>query len=143
MLAAIVEIVRHFAGFFGKLTATSSTGARGEKAAEKYLKRHGYLVLGRNLRNRFGEIDLLAEAPDRNTIVVVEVKARTGNSQEFLPETHVTEHKKRKLTALGAQVARRYNLTNRPFRFDIVGVDCLTGSKPAVRHHVSAFESHV
>ena len=143
MLAVFVEIVRYFSGFFGKLTAIPSTGARGEQAAAKYLKRRGYLVFGRNLRNRLGEIDLLAEAPDRNTIVVVEVKARTGNSQAFLPETRVAEYKKRKLTALGALVARRYNLINRPFRFDIVGVDCPIGSKPVVRHHVGAFESHV
>ena len=32
----------------------NSTGGRGEKVAAKHLKKLGYRILGRNLRNRFG-----------------------------------------------------------------------------------------
>ncbi|MCC6580214.1 MAG: YraN family protein, partial [Phycisphaeraceae bacterium] len=52
-----------------------ATGQRGEQLAAQYLRRQGYRILARNLRFRFGEIDLLAMAPDGLTVVVVEVKA--------------------------------------------------------------------
>ena len=53
-------------------------GRRGERIAAARLRREGYRILARNVRNRFGEIDLVAEAPDRRTVVVVEVKAGLG-----------------------------------------------------------------
>ncbi len=54
-----------------RLTANRSVAARGERTAARHLTRRGYRILGRNLRNRFGEIDILAEDPDRRTVVVV------------------------------------------------------------------------
>jgi hypothetical protein len=34
-------------------------------------------------------------------------------------------------------------LTDRPIRFDVIGVDLVKGGEPRVRHHVGAFESRV
>ena len=129
-------------------------GRRGERLAARWLKRSGYRILGSNLRNRFGEVDLLAEAPDHRTIVLVEVKSSVptpsevehetiDNSNRWWPEIHVNSYKQRKLVALAGQLARRFRFTQRPIRFDVVGVDMPVGSSPAVRHHVGAFESHV
>ncbi len=51
-------------------------GARGEKLAARYLRRHGFKVLYRNFRGRHGgEIDLVCR--ERDTLVFVEVKTRT------------------------------------------------------------------
>ncbi len=119
--------------------------ARGEALAAKHLKKNGYRILARNLRNAAGEIDILAEAPDRRTIVVVEVKSSIPGSKETnpRPETRVNLHKQRQLTALAVQMARRYKLENRPIRFDVVGVDMHADGRVEIRHHENAFESKV
>ncbi|MFA9479288.1 YraN family protein [Phycisphaerales bacterium AB-hyl4] len=118
-----------------------SLGRRGERAAAKHLKRVGYRVVARNLRCKVGEIDLLAEAPDGRTVVVVEVKAGRGGA--LPPEIRVGAAKQRKLTQLAVRLIRRYRLHDRPMRFDVVGVDLPDRGKPTIRHHVGAFESRV
>lgn len=120
-----------------------SLGQRGERAAARYLKVRHYRILARNVRNRFGEVDLLAQADDGKTVVVVEVKAgRQGSVHR--PEVHVTADKQRRLTALAAQLARRYNLTHRPWRFDVIAVEFAPEGRkanPVIRHHRAAFQS--
>ena len=123
--------------------ASQPVGARGEKAAAQYLRRHGYRILAKNLRTPSGEIDILAEAPDHRTVVIVEVKAASRPSQAFPPELHVTDAKKRKLVTLAAQIARQRRLTDRPLRFDVIAIDFNPDAPPDLRHHVGAFTSHV
>lgn len=127
-----------------------ATGRRGERAAAAHLRRGGYRLLGRNLRRRHGEIDLLAQAPDGRTIVVVEVKARLLQGDEpadgrvgMPPEVHVNAGKRRRLVALAVAELRRRRLHDRPVRFDVVGVDLPARGRAIVRHHVGAFASHV
>jgi len=130
------------------LNLSLNTGARGERAAAKYLKRHGFPILARNLRTRYGEIDLLAQAPDGRTIVVVEVKTshRKGEltaGDELAPEVRVNHAKQHKLTALAGQVVRRYKLEDRPIRFDVIGVCFLSDGRVDLRHYPGAFESTI
>lgn len=125
-----------------------ATGRAGEREAARHLRRAGYRLLGRNLANHLGEIDLLAVDPDGRTVVFVEVKARRigagGPARESLrPEFHVNQAKQRKLVALAAGELRRRRLTDRPVRFDVIGVDLPRRGKPVVRHHVGAFMSPV
>ena len=59
-----------------------------EGMAARALEKKGYLILERNFANRFGEIDLIAK--DREILVFVEVKAKTGI--DFgLPEEMITK----------------------------------------------------
>lgn len=139
-----------------------ATGRQGEREAARHLRRAGYRLVGRNLRSRLGEIDLLAMAPDGRTVVFVEVKSRrmdtaAGPADTTLrPEVHVNEAKRRKIVALAAGELRRRGWTRRPVRFDIIGVDLpgrdlpgralwgrgLSGrDRATVRHHVGAFVS--
>lgn len=127
-------------------------GVRGERLAARHLRRAGYRVLARNLRNRFGEVDILAEAPDGRTVVIVEVKSQTPRATDdttatttrpTAPEARVGQRKRRKLVGLACQVARQYRLTDRPIRFDVMGVDIPARGRAVVRHYVAAFESHV
>lgn len=105
------------------------------------LKRKGYRVVAKNLRNRFGEIDIVALAPDKRTVVIVEVKS--AEDADSLPELRVDHHKQRRLTALAAQAVRRYQLQDHPIRFDVVAVNLPNDAPPVIRHHEAAFESHV
>jgi putative endonuclease len=57
-------------------TLNRSTGRAGEAIAVRMLQDKGYRILKRNFSNRFGEIDIIAQ--DRDTLVFVEVKAKTG-----------------------------------------------------------------
>jgi putative endonuclease len=122
------------------------TGTRGERIAATFLRWHCYRILARNLRTKLGEIDLVAVAPDRRTVVIVEVKARVGFGGDPLPEQHVNRAKQRKLAQLAAQLVKRYRLADRPVRFDVIGVDLpAKGEKrdPVIRHHEAAFESYL
>lgn len=117
----------------------------GERAAERHLRSLGYAPLGRNLRANIGEIDLLFEAPDRRTVVIVEVKARTvqPGSADRLPERAITSAKARKLASLARSFARRSDLRGRPLRIDVVAVDFNPGShQPAdIRHYPGAINA--
>ncbi len=137
------------------------TGQRGERIAARYLRQKGYRILGRNLRSRLGEIDLLAQAPkpDQRTIVIVEVKSgvvdvpataagmaadakgSAPSSRWARPEQHVDINKQRKLTALAGELIRRRGLGDRPVRFDVVAVELRPTGDPVIRHHPSAFQA--
>lgn len=61
-----------------KSRATVAPWELGEDEAVRFLKTLGYRILARQMRNSFGEIDIIAE--DRSVIVFVEVKTRTDES---------------------------------------------------------------
>ena len=52
------------------------TGRIAEQLATETLRKKGYQILERNFSNRYGEIDIIAQ--DKETLVFVEVKAKTG-----------------------------------------------------------------
>lgn len=128
----------------GRLARLGGGGAgrRGERVAARHLKKQGYRVLAMNVSNRQGEVDILAEAPDGRTMVIVEVKASEQTEADSpRPEVHVNRAKQRQLAALATQLARRHRFTDRPIRFDVIGVDLCDGKQPVVRHHEAAFEA--
>ncbi len=53
-------------------------GRTGEEKVAKYLKSKGYIILKRNYKDRYGEVDIIAQN-DEN-IVFVEVKTRSENA---------------------------------------------------------------
>lgn len=116
-------------------------GPAGERAAARYLRRRGYRVLARNLHTVAGEADLVCEAPDHRTIVLVEVKARRRiegqpqQSAEMAPEASVTAAKRRKLVAIARTLARLNKWEDRPMRIDVVAVERRqTRPRWSVRH---------
>ena len=137
------------AGALRRHRRAAITGRRGERVAASHLRRGRYRLLARNLALPGGEIDILALAPDRRTIVVVEVKARQLRrlpADDLLPELHVNRHKQDKLVALAAHLARERKWTDRPIRFDVIGVDLPpqhSAARPVIRHHEAAFESRL
>lgn len=123
--------------------ATPPTGDAGETIAARHLINQGYFVLKRNHRTRLGELDLVCEAPDKRTIVFVEVKtAEADRDKRLAPELRVGQKKQAKITALAAGYLRSQGFTDRPARFDVIGVTLREPPKaPEVRHHPHAFES--
>lgn len=76
------------------------TGQLGEEIAKKYLEKKGYKILGQNVKNKFGEIDLVAQ--DKKQLVIIEVRTKTGDIYGT-PEESLTQKKlhKLKLNAIG------------------------------------------
>lgn len=79
-------------------TLKMSLGKEGEEFACEYLTRKGYKILERNFRKPWGELDIVARAPDR-TLVFVEVKTMRDSGPEGLePEDQMSPAKRRKFT---------------------------------------------
>lgn len=120
-----------------------SLGRRGERAAARLLRRRGYRVLARNARVPMGEADLVCLAPDRTTVVIVEVKTRLLKPDEFdavPPEANITSHKRAKLAKIARHLIRTNGWHERPVRIDVVAVEWpAAGVKlfhlPPMRHH--------
>lgn len=80
------------------LTEKRRLGNLGERAAAKYLKRHGYKILKRNYVAVGYEIDIVAE--NKTTLAFIEVKSRTvteENIHESRPAASVTPEKQKKI----------------------------------------------
>lgn len=117
-------------------------GLKGERAAASYLKKRGFRIVQRNVRLAIGEADLVCLAPDRATVVLVEVKSRLlpedGALPHYRPEDSITADKRRKLAAIGRWLARANGWNGRPMRIDAVAVEWPAGGGAAVvRHHES------
>jgi putative endonuclease len=94
-------------------------GRRGERIAERHLRRHGYRILERNFRGAGAEIDLVAM--DGETLVFVEVKTRR-TTQIGMPQEAVNVYKQRHLRRAGEVYAQVRRAHDRPMRFDVVAI---------------------
>ena len=112
-------------------------GDRGERAAERALKRKGLKILTRNYRVAAGEIDIVAL--DRGVIVFVEVKTRVQGE----PAEAVTLEKQRRITRAALWFLKRHGLLETArCRFDVVAVVWPAGAKrPTIDHFVNDFEA--
>lgn len=98
----------------------TALGRAGEEAAARHLTELGYRIIARNLRFRFGELDIVAE--EHGWLVFVEVKTRTGSGYGSAAEA-VTPAKQRQLVKLAAAYLAATGGEGRPCRFDVVTVE--------------------
>jgi putative endonuclease len=112
-------------------------GRVGEEAAIQYLQAHGYRILERNYRCRFGEIDLIA----RDGAVLVFVEVKTRRSRAFgSPATAVTLQKQRHIVK-ASQVYLAHRGDGREVcRFDVVAIE-LDGHRPRIEIIKNAFQA--
>lgn len=114
-----------------------SLGAAGEAAAAEHLKRAGYRILERNLRSRYGEIDIVAQ--EGNDLVFVEVRTRASRS--MTPEESITPAKARRLARLGMRYVQEHHLESAAWRIDVIAIERdQAGAQIRLEHHVSAVE---
>lgn len=127
-------------------SARRDIGLRGERLAARFLSRAGYRIVQRNVRVAIGEVDLVCLAPDRATVVLVEVKTRTlgddGAGLLYAPEASVNTDKRRKLAAIGRWLAKANNWHGRPLRIDTVAVEWPPTGNPIIRHHTGIPTTH-
>jgi putative endonuclease len=118
-----------------KEAAHLQTGRRGEKQAERFLKKAGYRILGRRVRcGKHDEIDLIAR--DGDTMVFVEVKTRR-NEAYGRPGAAVSREKRRRLSRAAVTFLQKRKLCPPTIRFDVVEVI----EEPfEIRHIQNAFQ---
>jgi putative endonuclease len=93
-------------------------GKLGEEKALAYLVKKGFRLLAQNYRHKRGEIDLVMQ--DRNTLVFVEVKWRSGSAYGY-PEEAIQAGQEEKLR----ETAEAYQLEqgwDGPVRFDVIAI---------------------
>ena len=115
-----------------------SLGERGEQAAARHLRRHGYHVLARRMRHRYGEVDIIAV--DKKTVVFVEVKTRRdeqlGRGAEAVDAT-----RQGRLTRAALAYLKAHDLLEYASRFDVVEVIWpAERRRPEIRHLKDAFQ---
>lgn len=106
-------------------------GRAAEALAAIYLRLKGYHIVARDLRTPVGEIDLIACRG--NTIVFVEVKARTAAAEEVLTPAQ----RRRIVRAAELFLARRPAFARLDVRFDLL----LIGRRRWPRHLQAAFRA--
>lgn len=112
-------------------------GASGEDIAAAFLKGIGYVILTRNYRKRFGEIDIIAE--DDTTLVFVEVKTRSttafGNPLEA-----VDGRKQRRMVRAALAYLSSQGRHGQSARFDVIAVQLQAQGPPRIEHVRNAFD---
>jgi putative endonuclease len=114
-------------------------GTRSERAAERFLRRHGYRILQRNYNCPGGELDLVAL--DGRMVVFVEVRS-TATDDVLRPALSVNLEKQRRLTRAALHFVRRKRLRDPSCRFDVLLLCWPPHERePRIVHYPGAFEA--
>lgn len=112
-------------------------GKLAEEAAADFLQQENYQIIAKNYRYLKAEIDIIAR--QNNTIVIVEVKARSTNA--FMDPEEAVNKKKIKLLIMAANHFVEDLKENLEVRFDIVSVLLDEKKQMKITHIPNAFES--
>ncbi|QDT63944.1 YraN family protein [Calycomorphotria hydatis] len=112
-------------------------GDRGERAAEKFLKRQGIRILHRQYRTKLGEIDLIGLQD--GAYVFIEVKTRKSDAKGH-PVEAITFQKRKQVTRVALNFLKRQRKLDHSARFDVVAILWPEGAKtPAIDYYPNAF----
>lgn len=96
-----------------------SKGKSGEKHVAKFLKKKHYKIIATNMRNKYSEIDIIAE--NKEYIIFVEVKTRS-TAGSIKPSDSVNYQKQQKiLKAAKHYLTYTHKIPKQP-RFDVAEV---------------------
>jgi putative endonuclease len=117
-------------------TAPQALGILGEELAFHELRRRGYKILLRNYECALGEIDLIAK--EKGALVFIEVKTRSSDAMGS-PAEAVTLEKRRQIVRVAKYYLKRYGISDRACRFDVVSVRMSPNKEPTIEVLESAF----
>ena len=120
-----------------KNKSTTSIGRQGEEIAADWLASHGYTIVEKNYRQRFGEVDIIARHGDY--LVFIEVKTRSSNRYGS-PLDAVTTKKQQQLSRIAKDYLARHKAMDSLCRFDVLSVVLAAGRPPKVNVIANAFE---
>lgn len=100
-------------------------GAWGEGIAADWLAERGCVVIARNVRTPYGEIDIIAQQGD--VTLFVEVKTRTSDSMG-LPEISVTQRKQQHMLAAAEHYAAGHEIDH--WQIDVIAIEGKPNDSP-------------
>ena len=109
-------------------------GKWGEDAAAEYLAERGLVIVARNARTPYGEIDIVATQND--ITIFVEVKTRTSNKMG-LPEESVNLRKQIHMLACAEHYAAEHKIDH--WQIDVISIE----GKPTSTLKITHFENAV
>ena len=134
-----MSLLSRVRGWFAARFPRKSLGDRGEDAAAKFLKRHGYHILARSLDSPLGEVDIVAV--DGRTVVFVEVKTRRSHDAGR-PEDAIDSRKEQRMTQAALGYLKSNRLLDYSSRFDVIAITWPDDSrKPTIEHYKNAFSA--
>ena len=122
-------------------TASQNLGRWGESLAAETLRRKGYIILARNVRTAYGELDLVArqDAPQGAVTVFVEVKTR--RSAAFgLPEAAITPKKQAHLLAAAQAHLQANPELDGDWRIDVIAIRRIPDQEVEIVHFENAVQ---
>jgi len=108
----------------------STAGKFGETIASNYLEKHGYKILEKNFKTKFGEIDIIAEKG--NYIIFVEVKFRKNPDYGKAEEAVNIQKLKKIYYASQFYLNNIYKKHKNP-RIDVIAINCF--DKLEIKHY--------
>lgn len=115
--------------------AMKELGKKGEDLAADLCKKRGLIVIEKNYRTPFGEIDIIAK--DGDVLVFIEVKARAADTYGA-PFEAVTQRKREKIRKVALSYIRRFK-KEVPTRFDVISIS-MKEVCPSLEYIQDAFE---
>jgi len=119
---------------------TALDAARGERLAERWLRRRGHRILARNLRVGADEADLVVAVPDAAGVVLAIVEVKTSRTGDVRPLLRIDAGKRRRLVRLARRLLAMEAFADALIRFDAVGVD-LSVEPPRIEHQPACFDA--
>jgi len=101
-----------------------TTGNLGEELAVKYLSQKGYMIIERNWRFRYAEVDIIAAK--NNCLHFFEIKTRTTDKYGK-PEESMS-HKKMKILKTAAEEYQYKNPQWKYVQFDVLAITIVYGT---------------
>lgn len=113
-------------------------GRTGEQVAASYLQKHGYRIVLRNFKARYGEIDIICEKD--GVLIFVEVKTRIGN-QFGAPEEAITPRKLREIIQTSQYFALLHSLQSAAQRIDVIAISLTAENNLLSLNHIQSVTS--
>lgn len=111
-------------------------GRWGEERAAQYLLSKGYEIVARNVRNEYGELDLITM--HEGEMIFVEVKARRSG-QFGLPEEAITPAKQKNILDAAQAYLQEHAQFEGDWRVDVISIRRREGQSPEILHFENAF----
>ena len=108
-------------------------GKWGEDTAVEHLTQRGYILVTRNFRTPYGEIDIVVQQGD--ITIFVEVKTRTSNKMG-LPEESITARKREHMLAAADHYAAEHEIDH--WQIDVVSIEGKPGLTPKITYFENA-----
>jgi putative endonuclease len=116
-------------------TQNLALGRKGEEIAEVFLRQKGFEILDKHFTSHWGEIDIIAQ--DHNTLVFVEVKARSGTQYGY-PEEAVRPSKIHSIKRAAQFYQKTHDNLPESLRIDVVAIILDAKGDPLdVKHYIA------